>query len=65
MLVRRMVTRQQNVAGTHLYTGRRETEWSKVPCLRKQRDWRGLNLVPLDPEFEVLKSIIIFSISLF
>ena len=24
--------------------------WSKVPCLRKQRDGRG----PPDPEFEVL-----------
>ena len=65
MLVHRMVTHQQNVAGTHLYTGRRETRWSKAPCLRKQRNWRGLNLVPLDPEFEVLNSSIIFSILLF
>ena len=72
MLVHRIVTHQQYVAGTHLYTRRRETKWSKVPCLRKQRDWRGLNLVPLDPEFEMLKSktylipsssTIIFSIS--
>ena len=47
--------------------------WSKVPCLTKQRDWRSFNLVPLDPEFEMLKSktylipsssTIIFSISL-
>ena len=65
MLVHRMVTHQQNVAGTHLYTGRRETRWSKVPFLRKQRNWRGLNLVPLDPEFEVLNSSIIFSILFF
>ena len=33
---------------------RREIEWSKVPCLRKQCDWRGLNPGPPDPEFEVL-----------
>ena len=26
----------------------------KVPCLRKQRDGRGLNPEPPDPEFEVL-----------
>ena len=34
--------------------GWRETKWSKVPCLRKQRDGRGLNPGPPDPEFEVL-----------
>ena len=38
-----------------IYTpGWRETKWSKVPCLRKQRDGRGLNPGPPDPEFEVL-----------
>ena len=37
------------------YTPRwREAKWSKVPCLRKQRDGRGLNPRPQDPEFEVL-----------
>ena len=34
--------------------GRRETKWSKVPCLRKQRDGRVFNTGPPDPEFEVL-----------
>ena len=38
-----------------IYTpGLRETMWSKVSCLRKQHDGRGLNPIPLDPEFEVL-----------
>ena len=38
-----------------IYTpGWRETKWSKVPCLRKQRDGWGLNPGPPDPEFEVL-----------
>ena len=39
-----------------IYTpGWRETKLSKVPCLRKQRDRRGLNPRPPDPlEFEVL-----------
>ena len=32
----------------------RETKWSKVPCLRKQRDGRGLHPGPPDLEFEVL-----------
>ena len=32
----------------------RETKWSKVPCLKVQRDGRGLNTGPPDPEFEVL-----------
>ena len=37
-----------------IYTpGWRETKWSKVPCLRKQRDRWGLNPRPPDPEFEV------------
>ena len=37
-----------------IYTpGSRETKWSKVPCLREQRDGRGLNPAPQDPEFEV------------
>ena len=30
-----------------------EAKWSKVPCLRKQRDGRGLNPGFPDPEFEV------------
>ena len=39
----------------HNYTpGWRETKWSKVPCLRKQRDGRGLHPGPPDLEFEVL-----------
>ena len=29
----------------------RETKWSKVLCLRKQGDGRGLNHGPLDPDF--------------
>ena len=38
-----------------IYTpGRRETKWSNVPCLRRQRDGRGLNLGLPDPEFELL-----------
>ena len=38
-----------------IYTpGRRETKGSKVPCLRKQRDGRGLSPGPPDPEFKVL-----------
>ena len=32
----------------------RETKWSKVPRIRKQRDGRGLNPGPPHPEFEVL-----------
>ena len=39
-----MMTPQQYVAGTHYTSGRRETtKWSKIPCLRNQRDGRGLN----------------------
>ena len=38
-----------------IYTpGLRETKWREVPCLRKQRDGRGLNSGPPDLEFEVL-----------
>ena len=38
-----------------IYTpGWRATKWSKVPCLRKQRDVWGLNPGPPNPEFEVL-----------
>ena len=38
-----------------IYTpGWRETKCSNVPCLRKQRDGRGLNPGPPDPVFEVL-----------
>ena len=35
MLAHCRVTPQQYVAGTHLYTW---VKWSKVPCLRKQRE---------------------------
>ena len=34
--------------------GWKEAKWSKVPCVRNQRDGRGLNPGPPDPEFEVL-----------
>ena len=44
---------QQYVPSTHLYIWV-DTKWSKVPCLRKQRDRRGLNHGPQDPECEVL-----------
>ena len=38
-----------------IYTpGWRETKWSKVPCLKKKRDGRGLDPGPPDPEMEVL-----------
>ena len=44
MLVHLWVTPQLYVAGTHLYTWmNREKMDSEVPCLRKQRDGRGLN----------------------
>ena len=40
-----------------IYTpGWRETKASKVHCLRKQRDGRGLNPRSPDPEFEVLNT---------
>ena len=43
------------MACTHLYTpGWGQTKWSKVPCLRKQHDGRGLNPRPPDPEFQML-----------
>ena len=46
---------QQYVAGTHLNTtGWREIKWSKVTCLRTQRNWRGLTLGPPDLEVKVL-----------
>ena len=45
---------RQYVAGTHLSTWVKRDKWSKLPCLRKQRDRRGLNPGPPDPEFEVL-----------
>ena len=54
MMMMMMMTPQQYVAGTHYTSGRRETtKWSKIPCRRKQRDGRGLNPGPPDPEFEV------------
>ena len=37
-----------------IHPGEERQKWSKVPCLRKQRDGRGLNPRPPDPEFEVL-----------
>ena len=44
MLVHLRVTPQLYVAGTHLYTWvKRDKVDSEVPCLWKQRDWRGLN----------------------
>ena len=49
-----MMTPQQYVDGTHYTSGRRETKWSKTPCLRNQRDGRGLKRGPPHPEFEVL-----------
>lgn len=50
-----MVTPQQNVAGTHLYTWvKRGPRWGKVCCLWKPRDGRGLKRGPADRELEVL-----------
>ena len=44
MLLHLRVTPQLYVAGTHLYTWvKRDKVDSEVPCLRKQRDGRGLN----------------------
>ena len=38
-----------------IYTpGWRESKWIRVQCVRKQRNRRGLNTRPPDPEFEVL-----------
>ena len=54
MMMMMMMTPQQYVAGTHYTSGRRETKWNKIPCRRKQRDGRGVNREPPDPEFEVL-----------
>ena len=45
MLIHRMVTPEQYVAGTHLYTWVK-TKWSKEPCLMKP--------APLDSELEAL-----------
>ena len=43
MLVHRRVT-SSSMSPVPIYTpGWRGTKWSKVPCLRKQRDERGLN----------------------
>jgi len=54
MQVHRRVT-PSSMSPVPIYTpGWREKNWSKVPCLRKQRDERGLNPGPPDPEFEVL-----------
>ena len=54
MLVHRGVTPQQYVAGTHLYTSVKRDKVEHSSCLRKQRDGRGLNPGPPDPELEVL-----------
>ena len=44
-----------SMSAVPIYTpGWRETKWSKVPCLRRQCDRRGLNPGPPDAEFEVL-----------
>ena len=56
MPVHHRVTPQQYVAGTHLYTGWRETMWSIVCCVRKQHNGRSLSSRPPDLEFEVLTS---------
>ena len=48
---------QQYVSRTHLYTWVKRDKWSKVPCLRKQRDGRGLSPAHPDPEFEVLTTL--------
>ena len=38
-----------------IYTpGWRQSKWIRVRCVRKQRNRRGLNTRPPDPEFEVL-----------
>ena len=54
MLVHRRVT-PSSMSPVPIYTPEwRDIKWSKVPCVRKQRDGQGLNLTPPDPEFEVL-----------
>ena len=46
-----------------IYThGRRETKWSRIPCLREQRDVRGLKPGPPDPELEVLTALLIYGL---
>ena len=54
MLVHRRVTPSIMSPVPICTPGWRETKRSKVPCLRKQRDGRGLNPGPPDPEFKVL-----------
>ena len=56
MLVHHRVTPQQYNAGIDFTPVWRETKWSTVPCLRKQRDGQGLNPGPPDTEFEVLSA---------
>ena len=54
MLVHLRVTPQLYVAVAHLYTWmNREKVDSDSPCLRKQREGRGLNPGTPDKEFEV------------
>ena len=44
MLVHPRITPPSSMSPVPIYTpGCRETKWSKVPCLRKQHDRRGLN----------------------
>ena len=46
--------RPSSTSPVPIYTpGRRKTKWSKVPCLWKQRDRRGLKPGPPDPGFEL------------
>ena len=54
MLIHRSVTPQQYAPVPNYTPWWRETKWSKIPCLRKQRDGRGLHPGPPDLGFEVL-----------
>ena len=56
MLVRRRVIppAQRYIAGINLYTWmKRDKVEYKIRCLSKQRDGRGFNPLPPDPEFEL------------
>ena len=54
MLVHRWVP-PSSMTPVPIYTpSERGTKWSNVPCLKDQRDKRGLNPRPPDLEFEVL-----------
>ena len=63
MIVHLSVTPELYVAGTHLYTWmNREKVDSEVPCLRKQRDGRGLNPCvrarPHTPPLKIINQIL-------